>query len=78
LSKWRKDWEKDPAWKIDPILLPFRDLPAIGRLVGYAGLPSRAAAEVVTKYIIIDIYAKAVQGMAAEEAVHDELAKIYA
>jgi ABC-type glycerol-3-phosphate transport system substrate-binding protein len=75
-----KDWEKDPVWNVDPILLPFRDLPAIGRLVGYAGPPSRAAAEVVTKYIIIDMYAKAVQGMAAEEAVkgaHDELVKIY-
>jgi hypothetical protein len=57
----------DPS--IGPILLPFRDLPAIGRLVGYAGPPSRAAAEVVTKYIIIDMDAKAVQGMAAEEAV---------
>ena len=35
----------------------------------------------MTKYIIIDMYAKAVQGMAAEEAVkgaHDELVKIYA
>jgi multiple sugar transport system substrate-binding protein len=76
-----KDWEKDPVWKIDPILLPFRDLPAIGRLVGYAGPPSRAAAEVVTKYIIIDMYANAVQGMAAEEAVkwaRDELVKVYA
>ena len=64
-----------------PILLPFRDLPAIGRLVGYAGPPSRAAAEVVTKYIIIDMYANAVQGMAAEEAVkwaRDELVKAYA
>ncbi len=37
-----KDWEKDPVWKIDPILLPFRDLPAIGRLVGYAGPPPRS------------------------------------
>jgi multiple sugar transport system substrate-binding protein len=35
----------------------------------------------VTKYIIIDMFAKAVQGMPAEQAVkeaHDELVKIYA
>ena len=41
----------------------------------------RAAAEVATKYIIIDMYANAVQGMAAEEAVkwaRDELVKVYA
>jgi hypothetical protein len=31
----------------------------------------RAATEAATKYIIIDMYAKAVQGMAAEEAVHN-------
>ena len=37
-----KDWEKDPVWNLDPILLPFRDLPAIGRLVGYAGPPPRS------------------------------------
>ena len=33
------------------------------------GPHTRKAAEVVTKYIIIDMYAKAVQGMPAEDAV---------
>ena len=73
-------WEEDPVWDVDPVLRPFRDLPRIGRLVGYAGTPDRKAAEVVTKYIIVDMYAKAIQGMPAAEAVkwaHDELAKIY-
>jgi multiple sugar transport system substrate-binding protein len=75
-----KDWEKDPVWNLDPVLLPFRDLPNVGRLVGYAGPPGRAAAEAVTKYIIVDMYAKAVQGMPAEDAVkwaHAEFVKIY-
>jgi multiple sugar transport system substrate-binding protein len=34
----------------------------------------------VTKYVIVDMYAKAIQGMAPEDAVkwaHDELVKIY-
>ena len=50
-------------------------------MVGYAGPPNRAAAEVVTKYIIVDMYAKAVQGMPPDDAVkwaHQELVKIYA
>ena len=75
-----KDWEKDPVWGLDPILLPFRDLPSIGRTWGYAGPPGRASAEAVTKYVIVDMYAKAIQGMAPEESVkwaHDELVKIY-
>jgi multiple sugar transport system substrate-binding protein len=48
--------------------------------MGYAGPPSQQAAEAQTKYIIVDMYAKAVQGMAAEDAVkwaHGELVKIY-
>jgi len=75
-----KEWEKDPVWNVDPVMLPFRDLPNVGRLVGYAGPPDRAAAEVVTKYIIVDMYAKAVQGMPAEDAVkwaYEELVKVY-
>ena len=35
----------------------------------------------VTKYIITDMYAKAIQGMPAEDAVkwaHDEVARAYA
>ena len=76
-----KVWESDPVWNADPVLTPFKDVPAGGRLAGYAGPPNRNAAEVVTKYIIVDMYAKAIQGMTPEEAVkwaHDELVKIYA
>jgi len=73
-------WEEDPVWGKDPVLLPFRDIPNKGRLMGYAGPPGRASAEAQTKYIIVDMYAKAVQGMPAEDAVkwaHGELVKIY-
>jgi multiple sugar transport system substrate-binding protein len=76
-----KVWESDKVWSADPVLTPFRDIPMKGRLMGYAGPPGRASAEAQTKYIIVDMYAKAVQGMAAEDSVksaHEELAKIYA
>src|SRR5262249_28883255 len=74
-------WEEDAVWGKDPVLLPFRDIPNKGRLMGYAGPPGRASAEAQTKYIIVDMYAKAVQGNAPEDAVQwadRELAKIYA
>ena len=48
--------------------------------INYAGPPTQKAAEVQTKYIIVDMYAKAIQGMDAAESVkaaHDELVKIY-
>lgn len=76
-----KAWAEHAVWDADPVMKPFKDLPAAGRLVGYAGPPNRKAAEVVSKYIIVDMYAKAIQGMPAEEAAkwaHSEATKAYA
>ncbi len=73
-------WEKDKLWDIDPVMLPYRTAARAGRFPGYAGPADRHAAEALSKYIIIDMYAKAVQGMPAEDAVtwaHEEVAKIH-
>jgi multiple sugar transport system substrate-binding protein len=62
-------------------MLPFRSAARSGRFVGYAGPSDRNAAEVLTKYLITDMYAKAVQGTAAEDAViwaHGEVARVHA
>ena len=75
-----KMWENHAVWNLDPVMAPFKNVPVTGRLTGYAGKPSQRAAEVQTKYIIVDMYAKAIQGMPAEasvKAAHDELVKIY-
>jgi multiple sugar transport system substrate-binding protein len=74
------DWEKHKLWADDPVMLPFKSAARSGRFAGHAGASTRKAAEVLTKYIITDMYAKAVQGMQPEEAVkwaHAELVKIY-
>ena len=74
-------WEKDPLWDKDPVMLPFRAAASAGRFPGYTGPADRKAAEGVSKYLITDMYAKAVQGMPAEEAVkwaHEEFVKIHA
>src|SRR3984957_4890985 len=76
-----KMWENDKVWKVDPVMAPFRTAAESGRFAGYAGPAGRAAAETISKFIIVDMYAKAVQGMPAEEAVkwaHSELVKVYA
>jgi multiple sugar transport system substrate-binding protein len=75
-----KIWEKDPVWQKDPVMLPYRSAAQNAFFPGYKGPADRRAAEVVSKYIITDMYAKAVQGMPAEDAVkwaHSEVAKIY-
>jgi ABC-type glycerol-3-phosphate transport system substrate-binding protein len=48
-------WEEDKVWTLDPVLLPFRDLPRKGRLMGYAGPPGRGSAEAPTKKIKVEM-----------------------
>jgi multiple sugar transport system substrate-binding protein len=74
-------WEKHPMWdKIDKPLQMFRTAARNTRIFGYAGPSTAKSTEVYSKYIIVDMYAKAVQGMKAEDAVkwaEGELKKIY-
>ncbi len=62
-------WEKHKMWEEDPVMAPFKIAGRFGLSPGYAGAPNRKSAEVLTKYIITDMYAKGVQGMSPEEAV---------
>jgi multiple sugar transport system substrate-binding protein len=74
-------WEKDTLWDKDPVMLPFRTAARAGRFPGYAGPADRHAAEVLSKYLIVDMTAKAIQGTPARDAVawaHGEIAKIHA
>jgi multiple sugar transport system substrate-binding protein len=75
-----KLWEQHALWSEDPIMLPFRTAAQTGRFAGFGGPSNRKAAEVLTKYILTDMYAKAVQGMSPEQSVHEaheELVRIY-
>jgi multiple sugar transport system substrate-binding protein len=74
-------WENHPIWKdIDQPLQVFRTAARKTRIFGYAGPSTGKATEAFSKYIVTDMYAKAVQGMTAEDAVkwaEGELKKIY-
>ena len=73
-------WEQDPIWSKDPVMQSFRLVGRGAQFPGYPGPADRKAAEVLSKYVIVDMYAKAVQGMPAEDAVKwatGELQKIY-
>jgi len=75
-------WEGSKMWEsVDEAMRPFKTAARGSRALGYAGPPSAKATLVYTKYIITDMYAKAIQGMSAEAAVqwaHDEVVKAYA
>ncbi|MGB9366901.1 MAG: extracellular solute-binding protein [Xanthobacteraceae bacterium] len=74
------EWEKHKLWDEDPVMTPYKIAGRLARAPGYAGRSDAKAAEALSKYIITDMYAKAVQGMPAEDAVkwaEAELKKIY-
>jgi multiple sugar transport system substrate-binding protein len=76
-----KGYRDHALWKKDPRTAVFPETLQYARQVGYAGPAGRKATEVLSKYIFVDMYAKAIQGMRAEEAVAwaaGELKKIYA
>jgi multiple sugar transport system substrate-binding protein len=69
-----------PLWKKDPKTAVFPETLQYARQVGHAGPPGRKATEVLSKYIIVDMFAKSIQGMKPEDAVTwaaGELKKIY-
>ena len=76
-----KKWEEHPMWaKVDKPLQVFRQAARQSRMLGFPGPASAKATEAYTKYVIVDMYAKAVQGTKAEDAVkwaEGELKKIY-
>ncbi len=74
-------WESHPLWeKFDASLRPFRTAARGARMFGHAGPPTAKAGEVYSKYIILDMYAKAVQGVPPADVAkwaEGELKKIY-
>ena len=66
--------------KVDKPLQVFRQAARQTRVFGYPGPATAKATESYTKYIVVDIFAKAVSGTKAEDAVkwaESELKKIY-
>jgi multiple sugar transport system substrate-binding protein len=76
-----RNFAQDKLWgELDPQVEPFKDIVKYGRHYGYGGPASRKAAEAWSKYIIVDMFAKAVQGTPARDAIKwatGELKKVY-
>jgi len=70
----------DPVWTKDPKMLPFREQPKYGVDVGWPGPPNEKASLAWSKYIVVDTFAKAVQGGDAKAAIEwgaDQLKRAY-
>ncbi|MEM9491136.1 MAG: extracellular solute-binding protein [Myxococcota bacterium] len=56
------EWEDHSVWQSDPAIAIFATNPRYGRTSGYAGPWNRQSGEAQEKYIIVDMFARAVQG----------------
>lgn len=64
-----RQWEDHEMWEQNPAITIFRDMARYGRTFGHAGPYDRQASEVKEKYIIVDLYARVLQGTdTAEDA----------
>lgn len=75
-----KYWEQHPIWQKEPVMAAVREAAKHGQIPGHAGPSSRAASEVISKYIVVDMFAKAVSGESVKNAVQwaaRELRQIY-
>jgi len=73
-------WENSKLWDEDKVMEPYRVAGKLGQTPGFAGPPNAKAAEVLTKYLIGNMFAGAIKGQSAEDAVkacEDQLKKIY-
>jgi multiple sugar transport system substrate-binding protein len=71
----------NPIWdKFPPVARVFKKAPTISRPIGYPGPADQRAALVQSKYILVDMFAKAAQGDTPEAAVawaEQEMMQIY-
>jgi glycosyltransferase involved in cell wall biosynthesis len=65
-----KEWYNDPVWTKDPKCTVFRDTIKDARVIGYAGPPGKKATEVLAKYIVVDMFVRAIQGFLLRKAGH--------
>jgi multiple sugar transport system substrate-binding protein len=73
-------WETHKMWAEDPVMTPYAVAGKMGQTPGYAGEPNAKAAEVLSKYLMVNMLGSAIKGQSAEDAVkacETELKKIY-
>jgi multiple sugar transport system substrate-binding protein len=63
-------------WSVESRNLPFRDALATAHLPGWPGPVSRAQSEVIAKYVVIDMFAKACAGASTKEVIATAVAQL--
>lgn len=73
-------WGEHPLWTADPALTPFQTAPETAVTYGFPGPYDRRVSEAISRYIVVDMFARAVKGDSADEVINwarRELGQIY-
>jgi multiple sugar transport system substrate-binding protein len=76
-----KKFEDSPMWGKDPKMLEFKRVAPTAHTEGFPAKPSKASGEAILKFIIKDMFAKAISGESTDSAVtwaEGQLKEIYA
>jgi multiple sugar transport system substrate-binding protein len=69
-------YDNAPMWQVEPRNIPYRDAMASAHLPGWPAPPNRQLAEVVAKYVTVDMFAKACAGAATKEVIKSAEAQL--
>ncbi len=69
-------YDNAPMWDVEPRNLPFRDALATAHLPGWPAPVSRAQSEVIAKYVVVDMFAKACAGASTKQVIAEAVAQL--
>ncbi|MGH9208180.1 MAG: ABC transporter substrate-binding protein, partial [Acidimicrobiales bacterium] len=62
-------YDKAPMWNVEPRNLPYRDAMASAHLPGWPAPVSRVQSQVIAKYVVVDMFAKACSGGSTKDVI---------
>src|SRR5437762_3434872 len=69
-------YDNAPTWDVEPRNKPYRDAMGSEHLPGWPAPPTRQLAEVVAKYVTVDMFAKACAGASTKEVIKNAEAQL--
>ncbi len=69
-------YDNAPMWDVEPRNLPFRDALATAHLPGWPAPVGRAQSEVIAKYVVVDMFAKACAGASTKQVIAEAVAQL--
>ncbi len=70
------NYDNADFWNVEPRNLPYRESLETSHLPGWPAPVSRPQAEVIAKYVVVDMFAKACSGTATKDAIKNAVAQV--